>query len=94
MEWGPAGTLSEFAHVPAPSAFSFWSPMWSPWRWLNRTRWISPSRGSSAPVKIVGHVVEDTDAGRVFEYGRAIVRAKLAGVRARRRDFYVLSDSR
>ena len=23
MEFGPAGTLSEFAHVPAPSAFSF-----------------------------------------------------------------------
>ena len=27
MEWGPAGTLPEFAHVPAPGAFSFWSPM-------------------------------------------------------------------
>ena len=30
--------------------------------------------------EIVGHVVEDANAGRIFEYGRAIVRAKLAGV--------------
>src|SRR5512134_3495754 len=27
MEFGPAGTRSEFAQVPAPGAFNFWSPM-------------------------------------------------------------------
>ena len=30
VECGPAGIRSEFAHSPAPTAFSFWSPMWSP----------------------------------------------------------------
>ena len=30
VEFGKAGSLSELAHSPAPSAFSFWSPMWSP----------------------------------------------------------------
>ena len=37
VEFGPAGSLSEFAQSPAPSAFSFWSPMWSPCAWLSRT---------------------------------------------------------
>ncbi len=52
VEFGPAGTLSEFAHSPAPTAFSFWSPMWSPWAWLSSTTWMSPSRASSAPVTV------------------------------------------
>jgi hypothetical protein len=43
---------------------------------------------------IVGHVVENANAGRIFEYRRAIVRSKLSWVRAYRRDFYILSDSR
>ena len=29
---------------------------------------------------ILGHVVEYANAGRIFEYRRAIVRAKLAGM--------------
>ena len=52
VEFGPAGTLPELAHSPAPTAFSFWSPMWSPCAWLSRTTWMVPSRASSAPVTV------------------------------------------
>ena len=38
IEWGPAGTDSGAAQVPASSAFNLRSPRWSPWAWLRSTR--------------------------------------------------------
>ena len=52
VEFGPAGIRSEFAQSPAPTAFSFWSPMWSPCAWLSSTTWMTPRRGSSDPVTV------------------------------------------
>ena len=43
---------------------------------------------------VVRRVVEETDAGRVLENDRAVVRAQLALVRADRRDLDVLCERR
>ena len=83
-------TIGAFSQVPASSAFSFWSPMWSPCAWLRRTTSIGPSRGSSRAHHRLAGVVEDANAGGVLEDRRAVARAQLAGVRAERRDLHRL----
>jgi hypothetical protein len=90
VEFNPAGSLSEFAHSPAPTALSFWSPMWSPC-----VAEQDDVDGAEPHIVRAGHsvagIVEYAYAARIL---RAVVRAKLARVRADRSDFHILSAGR